>query len=167
MLMRARLCFLLLAASSLASCGRDDEMVRLAGVPYYLPSEDVGAIVAPSETPDGSYYVRLIPADAGYRLVYSPLKAGRPNLQGENTPTIPHINDVPSAKIDVFRSEIGPIVCRANSTLRFSCGFRIVDAGVSWGVNFDRDQLANASRIKEQAQSKLQSYRTDRRLRKI
>jgi hypothetical protein len=98
-------------------------------------------------------------------LVYSPSNTSRKNQQGPGVPTIPNVNDVPGADVEMLNTKAGPVVCkRSRSYLYFSCGLRVIDQGQVWSVKFDRDLVASAQAIKSRAEATLQGYRTDWRL---
>lgn len=169
-----RLSLFIALATAAAGCGRKDQIVRLSGVAYYLPSKHLNGFVAPNESGSGQYYIRLIPPGDYFWLVYDPRKAGRPNEQGEGVPTIPHVNDIRNEQIRVIQTETGPVVCKASPAnddsayMRhiFTCGFQIVDAGVPWSVIIPGDLVASAPALKRRAELVLRDYRDDSRLKK-
>jgi hypothetical protein len=155
----------LLGAAGLAGCGDQDKIITVEGVPYYFPAGVVQGFLPAEHNGRGKHFIRLKPAQGYLSLVYDPLTTHKPNEQGPDVPTISGINFAPGQEVEVFRTQDGPVVCiKTLSDLRYTCGMRLPDAGLTWIVKFDRDLLASAGAIKARAEKTLLRYRTDGRL---
>ncbi|APG62066.1 hypothetical protein LPB140_03710 [Sphingorhabdus lutea] len=153
----------------LFGCNKEpqDQLAVVKGQAYLIPWEDRPVVINEMHDKIGNTYVRIsgkvIAGGIHIDLIVDPrwyefqVANNYPSLFGYAGDDIKIKNKF--VKIDTI---IGPIICTkpySEYTKYVGCGFRLLDEGVSWSINFTSKDIAHVGRIKSEAEKILKSYR--------